>query len=401
VRSALAAGRGRVSLVAVPGGEEVAGDLEAVAAELFLFGHALAVGGEVPREVRPAELSLRGVEVVVAAPAVGADDPGEALAEQHPGLAGVAAGRDPEDRGLAAQRAPQRPAAACGLPAGLVDVDDQRCFYLLLEPGVRGGERLTGALDDRLDRPGCQLDPEQPRASSVVSRRETRFRTASVTTAACSLGPNAERDTPAGSSALVWAAQAGQHTRCSRCSLTRTAIGGSSATWWRDGSAASTRSLSAKRCAHERQRSGQCSTTSSTCTGGSSRRCLPSCPSWPPGLRPLPGPFGRAGAEGGSWEGGSEELRELRLRRCSSSATRASSRRFASTSSPIFINRATAVSRSPSRIASASARSTAVAFAEPRQVPSYLKTIKRFFFDVARDGEIVNPRGYETGTFWD
>lgn len=34
----------------------------------------------------------------------------------------------------------------------------------------------------------------------------------------------------------------------------------------------------------------------------------------PPGLRPVPLPFGRAGAEGGSWEGGSEELRELRLR---------------------------------------------------------------------------------------
>ena len=34
-------------------------------------------------------------------------------------------------------------------------------FDLLLEPGVRRGERLTGALDDRVDRPGRELDPEQ------------------------------------------------------------------------------------------------------------------------------------------------------------------------------------------------------------------------------------------------
>src|SRR5438105_94946 len=39
----LEAGTIGVSLVAVPGGEEVAGDPEAVAAELFLLGHAFAV----------------------------------------------------------------------------------------------------------------------------------------------------------------------------------------------------------------------------------------------------------------------------------------------------------------------------------------------------------------------
>jgi hypothetical protein len=128
-----------------------------------------------------------------------------------------------------------------------------------------------------------------------------------------------------------------------------------------------------QRRAHEPQRSGHWSITSSTCASGSSRRCVPSCPGWPPGLRPLAGFVGRAGADGGSWEGGSEELRELRLRRCSSSATRASSRRFASISSPIRISSATAVSRSPSRIASASARSTPAEFGERSQVPSYVK----------------------------
>jgi hypothetical protein len=69
--------------------------------------------------------------------------------------------RDPEHRGLARQRAPQRPASSGGLPASLVDVDNRRCFDLLLKPGVRRGERLTGALDDRVDRAGRQLDPKQ------------------------------------------------------------------------------------------------------------------------------------------------------------------------------------------------------------------------------------------------
>ena len=66
------------------------------------------------------------------------------------------------------------------------------------------------------------------RASSVVSRRETRLRTASVTTAAWSRGPNDHRD-PAGASAALTAAHSGQHTRCRRCSATLTAIDGSSA----------------------------------------------------------------------------------------------------------------------------------------------------------------------------
>src|SRR5262249_15646108 len=110
--------------------------------------------------------------------------------------------------------------------------------------------------------------------------------------------------------------------------------------------------------AHDRQRSGQCSTISSTCSGGSSRRYRPSCPYWPPRFRPDSFPRGRGGAEGGSCDGGSDEFRELRFKRHSSSATRPSSRPFASTNSPTRNNKAIAVSRSPSRIASASARST-------------------------------------------
>ncbi len=56
---------------------------------------------------------------------------------------------------------PEHAALAAGLPAGLVDVDDRRALDLLLQPRVRGGERLAGALDDRVHRPGRDLDPEQ------------------------------------------------------------------------------------------------------------------------------------------------------------------------------------------------------------------------------------------------
>jgi hypothetical protein len=90
-----------VGLVGLPGFEEGVGDHEPCVAEVFLFAHAFAVGGEVPEQVGPAELSLAGVEVVVASPPVRADDPGEPLAEERPGLEGVATGRDPEHRGAA------------------------------------------------------------------------------------------------------------------------------------------------------------------------------------------------------------------------------------------------------------------------------------------------------------
>jgi hypothetical protein len=59
-----------VLLVAVPGCEEVVCDHETGVSEVFLFGHAFVVRGEVAEEVGPAELSSGRVEVVVAAPAV-------------------------------------------------------------------------------------------------------------------------------------------------------------------------------------------------------------------------------------------------------------------------------------------------------------------------------------------
>ena len=85
----------------------------------------------------------------------------------------------------------------------------------------------------------------------------------------------------------------------------------------------------------------------------------------PPRSRPDPLPRGRGAADGGSGDGGNDELRELRLNRRSSSPTRASrcssastSRWFISTNSSSRSNNPIAVSRSPSRTASASTRST-------------------------------------------
>ena len=59
-----------VLLELLPGFEEVVGDGEAGGSEVVLFALSFAVGGEVAEEVRPAELTSVGVEVVVSAPAV-------------------------------------------------------------------------------------------------------------------------------------------------------------------------------------------------------------------------------------------------------------------------------------------------------------------------------------------
>ena len=86
----------------------------------------------------------------------------------------MTARRDPEHRGEAGQGGPEGAFAAGCFPAGLVDVDDRRCFDPLLELGVRTGERLPRTLDDRVDRPGRELDPEQlPHKLGRVTARDT------------------------------------------------------------------------------------------------------------------------------------------------------------------------------------------------------------------------------------
>ena len=106
--------------------------------------------------------------------------------------------------GCGGEGAPERAAAAGGLPASLVDIDDRCRLDPLLELRCAGrrvprpARWMTLSTD-----PVESSTPNSSRASSVVSRRETRLRTASVTSAACRRGPNEARGTPAGSSARV------------------------------------------------------------------------------------------------------------------------------------------------------------------------------------------------------
>ena len=221
---------GAVSVEAalLPGGEQPSGDLEAGRAELLLGGEALAVGGEVAHQVSPTELAS---------------------------FARRGSRRPTSDRSRRCRRTPRR--AAPGPRGG---GDRGRCeraphvrsstpHSVRRSPAVRqpvSSMLTTAAAADlvvqaarrapRAPRPrSCTMAsieplessaPNSSRRSSVVSRRETRLRTARVATAACRRGPKAPRGTSAGSSARVSAAQAGQRSRCRRCSLTHTAIGG-------------------------------------------------------------------------------------------------------------------------------------------------------------------------------
>lgn len=72
--------------------------------------------------------------------------------------------------------------------------------------------------------------PKRSSPSSDMSRREIRLRAHIVTTAACRRTPNAEAPIPSNSAAAVLARQRGQRNRWLRCSVTSTAVGGSSAT---------------------------------------------------------------------------------------------------------------------------------------------------------------------------
>jgi len=72
-----------VSLELLPRVEDVPGDLEPVEPERFLGSEAeVGVEGEVAAQVRPAHLQTLGLEAVVSAEAVGADDTGELVADQ-------------------------------------------------------------------------------------------------------------------------------------------------------------------------------------------------------------------------------------------------------------------------------------------------------------------------------
>ena len=223
-------GRGLRVLVGVPGVEEAAGEFEALLTEELLDGESFGVEAEVSLEVAPTGLAAFGVDLVVGPPAVGAADASEPLAEEFLEPVAVTIRRDPEDRRPGRGRSPERAVVpgltqpvSSTLTAGepRTDATSASCGSArAIEP--RRQIASTAPTDNRI--------PNRSRASSDMSRRETRLRAVSVTIAACSLGPNAEPATAAGNPAAVLRLQHGQRKRCVRCSVTITVIGGSSAT---------------------------------------------------------------------------------------------------------------------------------------------------------------------------
>jgi hypothetical protein len=135
-----------------------------------------------------------------------------------------------------------------------------------------------------------------------------------------SRGPNAPWGTPGGRVAQVEVRHRGHAGRWGRYSSTTGRTGGTSATWWRIGS----RSSPARASPHQRHRGGLHSKTWRSCSGGTSGRawrCRPGCP---PRFLPEAGVGGRRLTEGGSDEGGLEELVEFLPSRSSRSAIRPS-----------------------------------------------------------------------------
>jgi hypothetical protein len=219
-----------VLVEAVPGVEQLVCELEALLAEELLGGEPFGVEAEISLEVTPAGLAALGVEEVVGPPAVGAADAVELGAEQLLEPVAVTVLGDPEDRRV-----------------GVVAVQSVRWLPAVTQPvssTLTASEPSTAAtnawwgsaslsapqLQIASTAPTDKLSPNRSRASSLMSRRETRLRAVSVSIAACSLGPNAEPTTSAGNSAAVLRLQHGQRKRWLRCSVTISVIGGSSLT---------------------------------------------------------------------------------------------------------------------------------------------------------------------------
>jgi hypothetical protein len=98
-----------VLLELLPGVEDVPGDLEPVEAEGFLGALAeVGVEGEVAAQMRPTDLPPFRLKAVIGGEAVGADDAGEATADQAVQVLLAAVGGDPQHRRLFAEGAPER-----------------------------------------------------------------------------------------------------------------------------------------------------------------------------------------------------------------------------------------------------------------------------------------------------
>src|SRR3954451_17769340 len=133
-----------------------------------------------------------------------------------------------------------------------------------------------------------------------------------------SRGPKAPRGTPGGRVAQVEVRQRGHFRRWSRYSSTTGRTGGTSATWCRIGSGASPCYSSP----HRLHSGGLHSITWRSCSGGTKARGWWRWPACPPRFFPEAGVGGRRLTEGGSDDGGLEEVVGFLLTRSSNSAIR-------------------------------------------------------------------------------
>src|SRR5450759_199931 len=145
-----------------PGGEQPCGDLEAGRAEVLLGAEALAVGGEVARQVGE---SRAGV----------ASGRGSRKAHQRSEQA-IPANSSPSSAWASRRWRPSalRKSASCplstplkrapppgGAPTGLLDVDGGRGAHVIAKPGVRLLERGARSLHDGIDRSARETATEE------------------------------------------------------------------------------------------------------------------------------------------------------------------------------------------------------------------------------------------------
>src|SRR5581483_1065532 len=93
-------------------------------------------------------------------PAIGDDDPGVSGADERVELLAVAVLGNLKERRPGGGRGPQRPALAARSPAGLIDMHRALIQHPVLQMAVRPGQRVRGALADRVDAAGRERDAE-------------------------------------------------------------------------------------------------------------------------------------------------------------------------------------------------------------------------------------------------
>ena len=119
-------------------------------------------------------MALVGVQMAVAVPAVRDHDPGICGADERVELLAVAVLGDHKDRRAWRGGGPQRATLTARAPAGLIDMHHALVQHPVLQLQMRAGERLGGALADRIGRTGRERNAEQiARELTYATARDT------------------------------------------------------------------------------------------------------------------------------------------------------------------------------------------------------------------------------------